>query len=44
MEEQEKQGNKKEAQKDSTLQQSSKSILNKIRGLQDWEVDSTMSG
>ena len=44
MEEQEKQRNKKDAQKDSTLQPITKANSKLEKELQEWEVDSTHSG
>jgi hypothetical protein len=44
MEEQEKQENKKDAQKDSTLQPITKANSKLEKELQEWEVDSTHSG
>jgi hypothetical protein len=44
MEEQEKQGNKKDAQKDSTLQPITKVNSKLDKELQEWEVESTKGG
>jgi hypothetical protein len=44
MEEQEKQGRKKDAQKDSTLQPITKANSRLEKELQEWEVESTKGG
>jgi len=44
MEEQEKQGSKKDAQKDSTLQPITRANSKLEKELQEWEVESTKGG